>query len=622
MTPALSLPYHQPAFLHLTKIFEKRIRHELVQRFATLRGELFLKTFPIEQVIENQKAWDLAKGVLDAIDAEMQALISRRSVAYWLHLYRRIGVFLSPHHEDKTDHVTLGLVRQIAELAIQKHGLRSGEKEFGRSDALGPDLILGGWMKKGLKSLGRKDLSGEKIYREYCRHLRNVSNWVIRDFSKKDLFDIYAIEGAAYQYWRITALLRALGKGARIRIDRSGDWHYSPDCELSELLESIDKRNESRSSFSSLMGIWIDNDTIVGGKSERTDDLDVVFFPVYNTTRAEISSEFELLGIRFAENAVTNFFPLYMRAKPFFDSHAFMRDEFSKKRGYDFELLISVLVGLSSFLFLPDRALYAANEKERDHIKSSALMQTLTRGYHLFVGDEETLLKTLLERMSLVFTKDFDREAVQGVLTSITLNEGVQKKISPWSNGPRSVVIPAEGVNMIDLASVPALLRSIFAFMADRLGTSGTIFERLFREALERRGYRVFSGKLVAHDGSERELDAGVCIGDQMYIFECVSIERPLDYEIGKPRTMAVRKDRLAQKIEQAASFKEFIVRNPSGRNYDLSSSKDFVWTVVSPFVEWIWDKSSAMWLDQKYPRILSPEEAFSLLARRDSHLD
>jgi hypothetical protein len=99
-----------------------------------------------------------------------------------------------------------------------------------------------------------------------------------------------------------------------------------------------------------------------------------------------------------------------------------------------------------------------------------------------------------------------------------------------------------------------------------------------------------------------------------MYLFECVSIERPLDYEVGRPKTMAVRQGRLSQKLEQAKSLHAFVSKNPSGRNYDFSGAKEFVWAVVSPFVEWIWHLGPELWIDSKHPRILALQEAFSLL--------
>ncbi len=617
MTEFLSLPYYQPAFLHLTRIFGDEISYVLIRKFAEFRGKQFLARFPTNQVIERELAWNLTREILDSIDNEMRNLVSMRSVAYWLHIYRRIGVFLSPEHEDKTDHTTVGLVRQIAELAIQKHGLRAAPKEFGLSDKLGPDLILGGWMKKGLKSLGRDGKSGEIIFRKYSAALRNKSDWVIRDFSKKDFIDIYALEGAAYQYWRLTALLRSLGKDARIIVDETGDWDYVPNHALSQLIVSIDKRNEHRNSFSSLMGVWIDNETIMGrkGKDGAESELDIVFFPIYNTSRVMLTDEF---GMRFPGNFVPNFFPLYFRAKIFFEHHDFMHEQFLKKRGYDFELLVSVLAGLSSFSVIPSRALYTDDEAERKRIMLSAFVQTLTRGSHLFLGSEEDLLETLIKRMSIIFSKEFNQTEVQCVLASITLSEDVQKRISPWSSGPRCVIVPADGFCLVDLVSLPALLQSIFVFMTDRFGERGTVFEKLFKEALKRRGFVVQFGKLVAHDGSERELDAGVLVGDRMYLFECVSIECPLDYEIGRPKTMAARRKRLSQKLDQAKSLHAFVSKNPSGRNFDFSGAREFVWAVVSPFVEWIWDLGSELWLDSRTPRILTPDEAFALLGSED----
>jgi hypothetical protein len=615
-----NIPYHQPAFLHLMRIFADEIRYVLIKKSAEFRGRQFLARFPPGQMIGSDVAWEGAREILDNLDGEMRTIISRRSVAYWLHLYRRIGVYLSPDHEDKTDHVTVALVRQIGELAIQKHGLLTGHEEFALSDKLSPDQILGGWMKKGLKSLGGNGVSGERVFREYSIILKNKPNWVIRDFSKKDFLDIYALEGAAYQYWRVTALLRSLGKGAEIVVDETGDWDYVPNLALTKLIVSVDKRNERRNSLSSLTGVWIDQETIIRREEndERKSELDIVFFPTYNTSRVKLTDEFEFFGVRFPNGFVPNFFPLYFMANVFFKHHHFMLEQFTALRGYDFDLLVKTLAGLSSFSILPSSALYTDNEAEREQIKLAAFMQTLSRGYHLFNGSEADLLEMLIKRMSIIFSKELDNNEVRELLASVTLNEQVQRRISPWSNGPRCVIIPSDSFCVVDLVSLPALLHSIFAFMTDRFGQSGTVFEKLFKEALGRRGFNVESGVLVGRDGSERELDAGVLVGDRMYLFECVSIERPLDYEIGRPKTLAVREQRLLRKLDQAKSLHAFVSKNPSGRNYDFSGAREFVWAVVSPFVEWIWDLGSELWLDSQFPRILAPDEAFSLLGKND----
>ena len=58
-----------------------------------------------------------------------------------------------------------------------------------------------------------------------------------------------------------------------------------------------------------------------------------------------------------------------------------------------------------------------------------------------------------------------------------------------------------------------------------------------------------------------RELDAGVIKGETMYLFECVSIERPMDYEIGNPKLLQYTRERLDKKIDQALSLAEFLCR-------------------------------------------------------------
>jgi hypothetical protein len=132
--------------------------------------------------------------------------------------------------------------------------------------------------------------------------------------------------------------------------------------------------------------------------------------------------------------------------------------------------------------------------------------------------------------------------------------------------------------------------------MPDKLGDSGTVFENLFRDSLVRRGYDVRSGDLFSGDGKQREMDAGVQIGDCLYLFECVSVKR------------------LKVKLEQVEGLKEFIKRSPVGKNYDYSTVKRIEQFVVSPFVEWIWSCSPTLWSDLGFPRFVSPSEAFLIL--------
>jgi hypothetical protein len=131
----------------------------------------------------------------------------------------------------------------------------------------------------------------------------------------------------------------------------------------------------------------------------------------------------------------------------------------------------------------------------------------------------------------------------------------------------------------------------------------------------------VLSGPLQSFTGERRELDAGVVIGDVLYVLECVSIERPLDYEIGSLTTFSRRRERLDRKVTQVLTLADFLRAKSRGTNYDFTHVREIVPLVVSPFEEWIWERSERLWLSDGTPRILSAREALDLLMEVRRHL-
>jgi hypothetical protein len=112
-------------------------------------------------------------------------------------------------------------------------------------------------------------------------------------------------------------------------------------------------------------------------------------------------------------------------------------------------------------------------------------------------------------------------------------------------------------------------------------------------------------------------VDAAIRISDTLYLFECVSIERPLDFEIGKISTINHRNEELDKKVEQALTLRNFVTANPAGHNYDFSWATEICVFVVSPFVEWIWSRSERLWHNDTVPRILSAEEALAYMREK-----
>jgi hypothetical protein len=107
-----------------------------------------------------------------------------------------------------------------------------------------------------------------------------------------------------------------------------------------------------------------------------------------------------------------------------------------------------------------------------------------------------------------------------------------------------------------------------------------------------------------------------------LFAFECVSIERPLDYEFGQISTFQRRQARLDEKVGQALSLGEFIKAKPRGKNYDFKGVERIVPLVVSRLEEWIWNRSERLSLANGTPRIVSAAEAIQLLEQARSALD
>jgi hypothetical protein len=256
-------------------------------------------------------------------------------------------------------------------------------------------------------------------------------------------------------------------------------------------------------------------------------------------------------------------------------------------------------------------------EREVVQVKAfgTNLLNVLQRGYRILsvaVHDIDRVAGALDE------TFKFAAGEVAAILKTLTLDKERQSLISLWSGGPRHVLTRISGNHVaVDLQGVPWLLNSLFFRINHDQTGRGIVFEESFRVALTRRGWHVHSGPLIAADGTERELDAGVLIGTTLFICECVSVERPLDYEIGMPATIARRVTRLDEKVTQVLTLEDFLTKNPKGRNYDFSAAKQWVGLVVSPFIEWIWDRSPRLWIDQAIPRILSASEAIDFLSNQ-----
>jgi hypothetical protein len=604
------LDYHQPAFDLLHKHLADRLRDALLIDPVAIRARYLTKHLPVGQVIRHELGWPIARQLLNVLEDEIAAMLRPRSVFFWLHIYRRIGVFLNPEHEDKSDPRTLWLVRQIVELAISKHGRATDADEFVLSTRVNPDLILGGFMRAGVRALATS--RPNRAYRNFANLVRSHPQLVIRDFSEEDFVGIYRVEGLAYQYWRVTALLRALGKGARAVISNNGDWTYVQDDELSWLMTSIDERTEQGRSDRSLLGIWIDEE-VNRDKGGKKPVFDLLICPVYNVHGAA----FQQLGLALTDEYISNFLPAVVDVRTYLQAHSFLSDAFRARYGFGLEAFVAVLWAIANILYFPRAYIFAEAEQTRRKLLRDTLLNVLQRGYRIFEIGADHVVPELRRRIKLFGAGlEITEAEIRAVLDRLTLTPASQTAIALWSGGPRHVMISAGQHQAADLQGVPVLLGTLFVRVVHDQGYRGAVFEDAFRRALEIRKFAVWSGRLRSTVGGLKEMDAGVIVGRILYAFECVSVERPLDYEIGNPVTLANRRERLDGKVSQVLELAEFLETNPRGMNYDFTDIQKIVPLVVSPFEEWLWDRSVRLWLSDGTPRILSATEALDMLER------
>jgi hypothetical protein len=607
--------YHQRIFYYFGDKYPQRIREWLFSKPLNLRKKAFLPRFERDRLYEGEAAWKICESYLNSIESELNNILRNHSVFYWLHLYRRIGVFLSPDHGDKTDANTVALVRHIAELGISKYGNLERADDVALSSKIHFKDVLGGHYKR----LWTKWVGAAEAKARF-HDLAQSTQWVLVDFCLKDLFAVYGVEGLSYEYWRVTALMRAIGKGARIRLIDE-DWPTYPSVgPFANLIASYDDRIAKTRFSSALVGSWFHIATNLKDRGTA------MLLTIYNSEgRDQSAFVSELLGSgRGAPSYKSNFLVTQFDIKPFKDAHLFLADAFKKATGTTLDSYLLCLWALSNVGFFPARVLFGSGGGEKTDAAFSRrfalnLINMMQRSYLAFDNDWSALVDEIIFRISNFSESGFscERSDVESCMNQLLLTENSRDSISLWSGGRRFPLVKFANAIVIDVEGIPAILRSLFYRIQYEQSDRGSIFEEAFRRALTSERFTTDKyGEIVNGSGEKREIDASVRIGNTLIIFECRSIERPLDFELGRPTTMRARREFLEKKVDQALSLRDFVLDDLAGRNYDFSWATSVSVFVVSPFVEWVWDLSPRLWHDAQVPRILQADEAISYLHR------
>lgn len=607
--------YYSQTFPFLIDKRREAIRRGLKDIPGALRQRELVPGLAALGETRGDAAWQIFRNYLDVIEQRIAEIVHRHSPSFWFHLHRRLRPMLAKFHEDKTDDTTVLLVRRIAELAYAKHG------DLDRSDDLGPiartrleTFLDGAWYEATARALGSK-LKAKKQYQA----IKRTQQVVMTDFRVSDLCDVFGVEGLCYEYWWVSAVMRAIGKGSIVKWDATGvpslrykDTGVNPLC-----FDFYDQRNaEKGGGFQTRLGTWIDEaekpEKIDATRREQihfaqfTPNPDLKEYPIWNRQTKSIGRGY----------GATNFGIGTFSLASFKSENGFMAEPFKKKHGVELDAVLFAVWAASFFGTYSGLISRLPTAEQRVDRTMSNWSNLLFRGYSIVSYNQNQLAKEAVWwakqlKLERIFSIDEAREGIE----FISLNSAAQKNIGLWSGGKRPILIPSMNALMIDLAAVIPFLYTIFFGLKKVPQVGGETFENSVRTALRTRKFDIcMQGELHWPSGNPREVDAGVRIGSRLLLIECFSYELPLDYEVGKPSVFEKRKAFIRDKVDQAQTLAERIAKEPKGTNFDVSWAEVIDWRVVSPFVEFAWHLNEPLFDEAGLPRVLQVRELMDYL--------
>jgi hypothetical protein len=225
-TVLMSVDYYQPVFALLhSHLLESGYPFGKVHPIR----ESFWKLVP-DGRYEPDWGREIISKYLVSVEGELKNILSKHSVAYWLHAYRRL--LPRPIGDDRSP-ATVIWVRSILEAACQKYASLTPCDGVGVSGKIPDEKILSGMLL-------HPDL---KIILD---ELHKTPQLVLTNFDSFSLGELYQAEKLAYEVWKAGAILRALGKGAPFVVSKSPvDFFDDRNDELHALLAHYDSRHHS-----------------------------------------------------------------------------------------------------------------------------------------------------------------------------------------------------------------------------------------------------------------------------------------------------------------------------------------------------------------------------------------
>jgi hypothetical protein len=289
---------------------------------------------------------ELVLTYLNSVEARLAAMISNNSITYYLHVYRRLAPFSIG--TDKRG-MTVALIRATLEAAIQKYALPGLCGRIAISTEVPAEAILRGFLFRD-----------QRLW-EVCGPTFQQPQLVLTEFGAPELAEFYLAEKLAFEVWKCSAVLRALGKSAPLRVFGSGEY-FADDrsSELNDLIEIYDNRDR--------FGDVSATGTVFPSPEDLRSSRGIVLLPVYNVDhhpwvvfRPWMGEAFKLdlaVGDGEQETAHSNFIWLPFDLLSFYTAHEPFAEAFEQCHGFKLKSAVAVVAALSM------RSLYLWSTKQ------------------------------------------------------------------------------------------------------------------------------------------------------------------------------------------------------------------------------------------------------------------
>ena len=533
---------------------------------------------------EPDEARPLLKKYIEVLESELATVLMGSSIAYWLHLYRRI--FPSSIGADK-DPKTVVAVRMSMEAAIQKFAEFVPCHRIAVSNDVKLESILNGLLM-------HPDFQVEREIVESAPQL------VLTDFGTVELIEFYSLEKLAYEIWKTSALLRAVGKGAPIIViaDEEKVLDERSD-ELNQLIRIFDDRDHSP--IASATATVYADDSEEGGR---------VLLPGYNAGKIPIG-EFEeffrrAFQLTVKEEFTPNFIWAPLNLKAFYQAHKPLAAAFFEKNGASLPSVLSIVAALMLRVYstwMETKGISTIRHWQMAY-DAPLTRESINREINAFLPAAMELLELNEEERSQV-------DISEGI-RYFELTEEKKASIDLEYPGPHHIFLPFGDDHLfIDYAW---LVRSLYNLFWGTT-TPDQNFKGLALEKMVSSGESTLPTTVLrAFDGSERQIDSSFRVDERLVIVECRANYRSIAFDRGDPHAVQLRIDIVNKILKDTDEKAQWLSKNPRGHNYDISWCNAVIAVGVTPFVEFIPSLTPYYWLEKDLPRVLTPRELVDAL--------